>query len=51
MNNRILIAIGLIIILTGIITGIILIESTTSNDTNDPDMEINIKKNIKIIGY
>ena len=42
-NNRILIVIGLIIILTGIITGIILIKSTTSNNTNVPDMEINIK--------
>lgn len=46
-NNRILVVIGLIIILTGIITGIILIESTTSNNTNDPDIEINFKNNLK----
>lgn len=50
-NNRISIVFGLLIVLTFIITGIILIESTTSNDTNDPDIEINLKNNKKIIGY
>jgi len=46
-KNRISIVFGLLIVLTCIITGIILIESTTSNDTTDPDIEINLKNNLK----